>query len=208
MGFDGVFTFFVNLNLAQMELIFASHNDHKTREIRDLLPEYKISSLKDLGFRQDIPETGETLAANAALKAHRIHREYGRPVFADDTGLIVPALDGAPGVYSARYAGANADAQANMAKLLKNLEVHSDRQAYFETVICYIDAQAQEHFFRGRVDGEILKSSQGEEGFGYDPIFKPSGRDLSFAEMDSADKNAISHRGRALQAFIQFLQAE
>ncbi len=190
-----------------MELVFASHNDNKTREIRELLPQYEISSLKDLGFTEDIPETGDTLAANASIKSKRIYKEYGKAVFADDTGLIVPALNGEPGVYSARYAGSEANSEANMSKLLQNLSTQKDRKAYFETVISYIDKDGNESLFRGRVDGEILLSRQGKEGFGYDPIFQPEGEKRSFAEMTSAEKNTMSHRGRALQAFIQFLQS-
>lgn len=189
-----------------MELIFASHNDNKTREIRELLPHYEVSSLKDLGFSEDIPETGDTLAANASIKSKRIYKEYGKAVFADDTGLIVPALNGEPGVYSARYSGPEANAESNMSKLLQNLSAHKDRRAYFETVISYIDELGNEKLFRGRVDGYILDSPQGDKGFGYDPIFQPEGEERSFAEMTSAEKNTMSHRGRALQAFIQFLQ--
>jgi len=188
------------------DLIFASHNDNKSREIRQLLPSYQISSLKDLGFTEEIPETGNSLDANAAIKAERIFKEYQKPVFADDTGLIVPALDGAPGVYSARYAGPEANAQANMAKLLGELQGKEDRFAYFETVICYIDAEGEKHFFSGKVEGRILEQQQGEQGFGYDPVFCAEGESLSFAEMSPAAKNAISHRGRALEAFIRFLQ--
>ncbi|WP_421752787.1 RdgB/HAM1 family non-canonical purine NTP pyrophosphatase [Croceimicrobium sp.] len=190
------------------DLIFASHNENKSREIRQLLPDFQLASLKDLAFNEEIPETGDTLEANAAIKADRIFAEYHKPVFADDTGLIVPALDGAPGVYSARYAGPEANAQANMTKLLKELESKEDRYAYFETVICYIEASGEKHFFSGKVEGHILESQQGEKGFGYDPVFCPKGEPLSFAEMSPEAKNAISHRGRALQAFIRFLQPD
>lgn len=202
----GVFHFFAEIIFA-MDLIFASHNDHKCREIRALLPDAHVSSLKDLNFTDEIPETGTTLEANAAIKAQRIYDEFGKAVFADDTGLIVPSLNNEPGVYSARYAGENANAESNMAKLLANLEQQADRSAYFETVICFINAKGEQHFFRGRVDGEILMHKHGEEGFGYDPIFKPKEGNRSFAQMSSIEKNRISHRGRALAAFIQFLQS-
>lgn len=192
-----------------MKLIFASHNDNKTREIRELLPSYDLQSLKDLNYHQEIPETGETLAENAEIKARTIFNAFGTAVFADDTGLIVPALNGAPGVYSARYAGPEANADANMSKLLADLASAGSREAYFETLICYIDPAGKSHFFSGKVEGEILLERKGGAGFGYDPIFKPNGYDLSFAEMSSAAKNAISHRGRALQSFIHHLaQAE
>lgn len=189
-----------------MDLIFASHNENKTKEIRPLLPEDNVRSLSDLNFNEDIPETGSTLAENAQIKAETIYKKFGKAVFADDTGLIVPALDGAPGVYSARYAGPEANAEANMDKLLAALKDSQSRDAYFETVICYIDSQGNKHFFSGKVEGEILLQRQGEGGFGYDPIFKAYGYPLSFAEMTAEQKNAVSHRGRALQQFIQFLR--
>jgi len=188
------------------QLIFASHNENKTKEIRALLKTYEVLSLRDLNFTEEIPETGASLEENAAIKARRIFEEYGRAVFADDTGLIVPALGGAPGVYSARYAGPEANAEANMDKLLVALLEEKERAAYFETVICYIDDKGSEYLFRGRVDGQILMSKQGLKGFGYDPIFKPAGYQESFAEMPAGEKNRISHRGRALEAFIQFLR--
>lgn len=190
-----------------MKLIFASHNPNKTKEIRALLPEDEIDSLADLNYHDEIPETGSTLDENARIKARTIYQHFKRAVFADDTGLIVPALGGEPGVYSARYAGPDANAEKNMAKLLANLADQDQRDAYFETSICYIDAQGEEFIFRGRVDGEILKTKQGAQGFGYDPIFRPAGEQESFAEMEAMKKNRMSHRGRALKAFIQFLQA-
>jgi len=187
-------------------LVFASHNANKVKEIKALLPQYLILSLSDLGFENDIPETGTTLEQNAEIKAQRIFQEFQKPVFADDTGLLVEALKGAPGVYSARYAGADANANANMNKLMAALETESNRKAHFKTSICFIDETGSPNFFEGRVDGEILKSKTGEKGFGYDPIFRAEGESLSFAEMDSASKNKISHRGRALAALINFLQ--
>lgn len=195
-----------NLIMTKPSLIFASHNANKVKEIRALLPEYSIHSLSDLGFMEDIPETGTTLEENAKIKADRIFQEFQKPVFADDTGLLVEALNGAPGVYSARYAGADANAEANMEKLLKALGKETNRNAHFKTSICLINQNGSSHFFEGRVDGEILTSKAGNEGFGYDPIFKAEGEVLSFAEMDSQAKNEISHRGRALRALINFLQ--
>lgn len=195
-----------NLIMTKPSLIFASHNANKVKEIRALLPEYSIHSLSDLGFMEDIPETGTTLEENAKIKANRIFQEFQKPVFADDTGLLVEALNGAPGVYSARYAGADANAEANMEKLLKALGKETNRKAHFKTCICLISQNGSAHFFEGRVDGEILTSKAGNEGFGYDPIFKAEGEVLSFAEMDSQAKNEISHRGRALRALINFLQ--
>lgn len=192
--------------MTKPSLIFASHNANKVKEIRALLPEYSIHSLSDLGFMEDIPETGTTLEENAKIKADRIFQEFQKPVFADDTGLLVEALNGAPGVYSARYAGADANAEANMEKLLKALGKETNRKAHFKTSICLINQNGSSHFFEGRVDGEILTSKAGNEGFGYDPIFKAEGEVLSFAEMDSQAKNEISHRGRALRALINFLQ--
>jgi len=189
-------------------LIFASHNANKTQEIRALLRSHAVQSLADLDYNEDIAETGSTLAENAEIKAQTIFKKFGKPVFADDTGLIVPVLNGEPGVYSARYAGPNADAKANMEKLLKNLEGRSQREAYFETVICYINGEGKAHFFSGRVDGNILESERGKKGFGYDPIFQPEGEELSFAEMPAWQKNEMSHRARALSAFIRHLQAK
>ncbi len=189
-------------------LIFASHNANKTKEIRALLRSHQIYSLADKAYKEEIPETGETLAENAEIKARTIFDFYGEAVFADDTGLIVPALNGEPGVYSARYAGPEANAQSNMQKLLANLEGAENREAYFETVICNIDVQGESHFFSGRVDGQIIEAPRGKEGFGYDPIFQPDGEMLSFAEMPAWQKNEMSHRARALSAFIRHLQAK
>lgn len=191
-----------------MKFIFASHNPNKTKEIRALLPVAQIDSLADLEYHDDIPETGASLDENAAIKARTIYTVFKRPVFADDTGLIVPALKGEPGVYSARYAGPQAKAADNMQKLLANMKAIQERSAYFETSICYIDAEGMEFVFRGRVEGEILKEPRGAGGFGYDPVFLPLGEKESFAEMEAMKKNRMSHRGRALEAFIRFLQAK
>jgi XTP/dITP diphosphohydrolase len=192
--------------MTKPSLVFASHNSNKIVEIRALLPKYSIISLSDLGFEADIPETGTSLEENAEIKARRIFQEFNKPVFADDTGLLVETLNGAPGVYSARYAGAMANADANMNKLMAALENEPNRKAHFKTSICFINETGSPRFFEGRVDGVILTKKTGEKGFGYDPIFKAEGESLSFAEMDSASKNKISHRGRALSALINFLQ--
>lgn len=194
------------LNFICMKMILATHNDHKVAEVRALLPEYNWSSLAELQYERDIPETGSTLAENALIKARTIFEKYKQPVAADDTGLLVEALDGKPGVYSARYAGPEADSEANIAKLLRALDGERSRQAHFKTVIAYIDAAGEEHLFEGRVDGIILRAPAGESGFGYDPVFQPEGHEQSFAQMRAADKNAISHRGRALRAFANFIQ--
>lgn len=187
-------------------LVFASHNANKVKEIRALIPDYDVLSLSDLNFKEEIPETGTTLEANAQIKAQRIFKEFGKAVFADDTGLLVDALKGAPGVFSARYAGADANAEANMQKLLDSLQGETNRKAHFKTSICFINEEGKSHLFTGRVDGEILTVKTGEKGFGYDPIFKAAGEKLSFAQMSPQAKNKISHRGRALNALIQFLK--
>lgn len=189
-----------------MKFIFASHNDNKTAEIKRLLPKVEVQSLSEIGFSTEIPETGSTLKENALIKAQTIFDIYKIPVFADDTGLMVEALDGAPEVYSARYAGVAADSEKNMQKLLGALKGEENRAAHFATVIAFIDESGQEYFFEGRVEGEILKEKTGAGGFGYDPVFKPQGFTQSFAEMNTETKNEISHRGRALQKFIRFIQ--
>jgi XTP/dITP diphosphohydrolase len=191
--------------MQNVPIIFASHNANKVAEIRALLPQYSVQSLIDLEFHEEIPETGSTLEENAEIKARRIFDEFNKPVFADDTGLLVDALNGAPGVYSARYAGEGVDSEANMAKLLEALSTADNRQAHFKTSICFIGPAGQTYFFEGRVDGQILEQKKGDHGFGYDPLFQAEGEDLSFAEMTSLAKNKISHRGRALEAFIHFL---
>ncbi len=191
-----------------MKLIFATHNPNKLAEIQTLLPTYEVASLFDLNFKEEIDETGHTLEANALIKAQAIHNRFQEAVFADDTGLEVEVLDGAPGVYSARYAGEPANAERNMEKLLQALAGEKNRKARFRTVIAYISQAGKNHFFEGSVEGEITLSHSGTQGFGYDPIFKPTGFNQTFAEMQAAQKNEISHRGRAIQKFIQFLQLQ
>lgn len=189
-----------------MELIFATHNKGKLKEVQGLVPEgIKVISLDDLNMTTEIEETGTTLQENALIKARYLYKQYKKPVLADDTGLEVNALGGAPGVYSARYAGTHGDAEKNMTLLLKNMESLEDRKARFRTVMAHIDAEGKETLFEGIVEGVISKVRQGAEGFGYDPIFQPEGNTLSFAQMPLAEKNLISHRARALKKFIEFI---
>lgn len=187
------------------KLVFATNNAHKLEEIKAILGErVEILSLKDIGCDTDIPETANTLEGNASLKARYIYEHYGMDCFADDTGLEVEALDGAPGVYSARYAGEGHDSEANMRKLLVNLKEITDRKAQFRTVISLIE-QGEEHQFEGIVKGCILEEKRGDSGFGYDPIFQPEGYDRSFAELGNDIKNRISHRARAVALLCNYL---
>ena len=187
-----------------MEIIFATHNLHKTEEVRAILgPNYQIRNLPELGC-PDIPETADTLKGNALQKAQYVVDHYHVNCFADDTGLEVEALDGRPGVYSARYAGEGCSYQDNVRKMLNEMRGMNNRKACFKTVIALI-LNGEQYFFEGRVDGQILTEQRGTDGFGYDPIFLPDGFDQTFAEMDAAAKNAISHRGRAMQQLKTFL---
>ena len=187
------------------EIVFATNNAHKLAEIRKIMgQEWSVLSLAEIGCDADIVETADTLQGNAEIKARYVKEHYGYDCFADDTGLLVDALNGAPGVYSARYAGDNHDSSANMALLLKNMNGETNRKAHFSTVIALVMGE-DIYFFEGRVDGEILESEEGTEGFGYDPIFRPEGCEGSFATMSSEAKNAISHRGRATAKLIDFL---
>lgn len=189
------------------ELVLATNNPHKVEEIRNILgSSLSIKTLNELGFFEDIPEDSPTLQGNASQKSHFLFDKFGCNCFADDTGLEVEALDGAPGIYSARYAGEAKDPEANMRKLLKELEGKESRKARFRTVISLI-WEGQEYFFEGIVEGVILTEKRGEEGFGYDPIFQPDGYDRSFAQLTMQEKNEISHRGRAVQKLLQFLQS-
>lgn len=188
-----------------MKLVFASANQHKIDEIRAILPEgIELLSLKDIDFQQEIPETALTIEGNAHIKANFLTDQLELPCFADDTGLIVPSLNGEPGVFSARYAGPERDADANMNLLLEKLKTQSDRRAYFQTVIALV-IDGQTYLFDGRVQGKIQFQKTGNQGFGYDPIFEPEGLGKSFAEMTAAEKNNLSHRGRALAKMIAFL---
>ena len=163
-----------------------------------------MKGIAELGCFEDIPETADSLLGNALQKAEYVHNKYGVNCFSDDTGLEIEALDGRPGVYSARYAGPACSFQDNIRKVMSELEGVPNRKACFKTVIALI-LDGKEYFFEGRVDGEIITEQRGTAGFGYDPIFRPVGSNLTFAEMDEAAKNAISHRGRAMRAFMKFI---
>ena len=209
-----------------MKIVFATNNEHKLSEIRDILGEsIEVLSLKDIGCDVDIPETGKTLEENALQKAQYVYDHYHIDCFADDTGLEVDALDGAPGVYSARFASmvsdsnqttpASHDSEANMARLLKELGENNNRHARFRTVIALIQKKdvcpcgctsiKEIHKFEGIVEGEIIRERRGGEGFGYDPIFQPDGYDKTFAELGMEVKNHISHRARAVAKLCEFL---
>ena len=189
-----------------MQLIFATNNLHKLEEVTAIVPDkYTIRSLKDLGFEGDIPEPYETIEENAIGKARFIYEKFGVPCFADDTGLEVEALNGQPGVYSARYAGENCSFSDNVIKLLKELNGISNRKACFRTIVAFIDGENQ-YVFEGRIDGTISTKPSGEKGFGYDPLFIPNGYSTSFAEMSAEIKNSISHRFLAVKKFVDFLK--
>jgi len=199
-----------------MRIVFATNNQHKLSEIRSILGDsIEVLSLKDIGCDVDIPETGTTLEENALQKAQYVYDHYHIDCFADDTGLEVDALDGAPGVYSARYAGEGHDSEANMTKLLKELGENNNRKARFRTVIALIQKKnvcpcgctsiKEIHQFEGIVEGMIIRERRGGEGFGYDPIFQPEGYDQTFAELGMDIKNRISHRARAVAKLAEFL---
>ena len=184
------------------KIVFASGNANKVQEIRKMMPDtYVLKGLADIECFDDIPETADTLEGNALIKAEYVYNKYGLDCFADDTGLEVEVLNGAPGVYSARYAGPNCNAEDNMDKLLAELIGKENRKARFRTVIAYMK-KGQVSYFEGIVEGLIAYQRMGEKGFGYDPIFIPNGHQVSFAQMTMAEKNAISHRGKAIRAFI------
>ncbi|GAB5550640.1 MAG: non-canonical purine NTP diphosphatase [Saprospiraceae bacterium] len=188
-----------------LSIVFATSNPNKTREVKEMLPEgFAIKSLQEIGCTEEVPETSPTIEGNAIQKAHYVRDNYGVDCFAEDTGLEVTALDGDPGVYSARYAGPQRDATDNMDLLLKNLADKSDRSARFKTVIAFT-LNGQTHTFTGIVNGTIATKKTGKDGFGYDPIFLPENHKISFAEMDKKQKNEISHRGRAMAKFLAFL---
>ena len=211
------------------KIVFATNNQHKLSEIRAILGDaFEVVSLADIGCHEDIPETGTTLEENALMKAEYIYNKYHLSCFADDTGLEVEALDGAPGVYSARYAameatvpagfpaGISHDSEANMARLLRKLANNNNRKARFRTVIALIEKKdvcpcgctsiKLVHKFEGIVNGEITQEKSGAEGFGYDPIFRPDGYDKTFAELGADIKNQISHRARATQKLAEYLK--
>lgn len=187
------------------EIIIATNNKHKVEEIqREVKDKIRIISLKDLDFHQDIPETGTTLKENARQKARFIFEKYGKDCFADDTGLEVEALDGRPGVYSARYAGERCSFDDNIDLLLKEMEGKTNRKACFKTVICLIE-NGEEKYFEGVCKGNITTEKYGNKGFGYDPVFIPEGYGESFAEMSGEEKNKISHRGKAIRELIKYM---
>ena len=189
------------------KIVFATNNQHKLSEVRNILSDdFEIISLKELGFNDDIPETGVTLAENASQKSHFIFEKFQVDCFSDDTGLEVEALNGVPGVYSARYAGEKATYEDNVNKLLFEMKGLTNRKAAFKTVISLI-LDGKEYLFEGKVEGEIVPVKRGGGGFGYDPVFLPAGFDKTFSEMSPEQKNKISHRGKATAKLVDFLQA-
>lgn len=190
---------------SKRKIVFATNNAHKLEEIREIMGDsWQVLSLSDIDCHDDIPETADTMEGNAIQKAMFVKEHYGYDCFADDTGLLVNALDGAPGVYSARYAGPGHDSAANMALLLRNMRGKDNRKARFSTVIALIEGSSLKTF-EGSVSGEIIEEAAGTEGFGYDPVFRPDGYDVTFAQMSAEEKNAISHRGRAVARLIDYL---
>lgn len=191
-----------------MELLLCTGNPGKVAELKALLPErFDLLSLQDVGLPTDLPETGDTLEANALQKARYAFERTGKRCIADDTGLEVEALNGAPGVYSARYAGEAKEPAANIRKLLQELGDRTDRKARFRTVIAWVDSDG-ERIFEGTVEGRITHAPRGTGGFGYDPVFLPSMSDLTFAELDARSKNAISHRGQAVWKLVRALMGD
>jgi XTP/dITP diphosphohydrolase len=188
-----------------MQLVFASNNKNKIQEIQALVPsDFHILSLDDIGCTEEIPETADTIEGNAILKANYVTNNYGYPCFADDTGLEVEVLNGAPGVYSARYAGEQKSAEDNMNKLLHELHQVSNRKANFKTIIC-LNINGSQHLFTGIINGEITTEKIGTNGFGYDPIFIADGTNKTFAELSMQEKASISHRGIAVAQLLAFL---
>ncbi|MBN2614379.1 MAG: non-canonical purine NTP diphosphatase [Bacteroidales bacterium] len=188
------------------KIIFATHNAHKLLELKNILSGlYEVVSLDEMGIKEDIPETGETLFENASIKSRYVKEKLQMDCFADDTGLEVDALNGAPGVYSARYAGETATYEQNVEKLLLELGDTNHRSARFKTVISLL-LEGKEYFFEGTVEGKIIFERRGSDGFGYDPVFMPDGYNETFSEMTMELKNSISHRGRAVQKLVAFLK--
>lgn len=188
------------------QIVFATNNKNKLREIREIMKGfYEVLSLDDIGCHEEIVEDADTIEGNAKIKADFVTNNYHVDCFADDTGLEVEALNGAPGVYSARYAGEHCSYQDNVNKMLNAMKGKTNRKAAFRTVIV-LNLDGKSYTFEGRCDGQILESQRGTDGFGYDPIFMPDGFNQTFAEMSHDNKNAISHRGRAMQKLIAFLR--
>lgn len=187
------------------EILVATHNQHKKEEIQQILGEhFNVTSLTDYDIHDEIVEDGKTFHENALIKAKYCFEKTGKPSLGDDSGLVVEALDGRPGIYSARYAG-NHDFAKNIAKVLDELKGAENRKAYFVTVMCLVD-ETGENYFEGRVYGNLIKESRGEKGFGYDPIFIPENHEITFAEMKPEEKNVISHRKNAIEKFLKFLE--
>ena len=186
------------------QLILATHSDHKAKEFRDILPQYSVQTLADLGHDDEIKETATSLEGNSFIKAETVFKRYGHVVISDDSGLEVDALNGAPGVYSARYAGDPRNDQRNTEKLLDELQGASNRKAQFRTVITLMNTE-NSFQFEGIVKGTIAKSPRGEAGFGYDPVFIPEGVQQTFAELAANEKNKISHRANAIEKLLHFL---
>jgi XTP/dITP diphosphohydrolase len=194
------------INFNYMKLVFATNNQHKVKELQALLGDhFEILSLRDIGCNNDIPEDQPTLEGNASQKAFYVYENFSYPCFADDTGLEIEALGGAPGVFSARYAGEEKNSRANMDKVLKQLEKINNRKARFRTVISLV-IDGREKQFEGIAEGVITREKHGEGGFGYDPVFLPEGYNKTFAEMELQEKNKISHRAKAVQKLIQYLK--
>lgn len=191
-----------------MKIVFASNNKNKINEISQQLPKtIEVVSLADIGCTEDIPETGQTIESNASIKANYVTEKYGLPCFADDTGLEVEALDGEPGVFSARYAGEDKNDNKNMALVLAKLDQESNRKARFKTVIA-LNINNEKHLFTGIVNGNITQEKIGTNGFGYDPIFVPEGFAETFAQMTIEQKNEISHRGKAVEQLVKYLSQQ
>ncbi len=188
------------------QIVFASNNTHKLRELREILGEgFEVLGLSDIGCHEDIPETADSFEGNALLKASFVKEHYGYDCIADDSGLEVDALGGAPGIYSARYAGPGHDSAANNARLLRELADKPDRHARFRTAIALLMDGSEPRFFNGTVEGEITTEPYGEGGFGYDPLFRPEGWSKTFAQATPDEKNAVSHRGRAVRQLVAYL---
>lgn len=193
--------------MIKMRICLATNNSHKILEIKQILGgKYELMTLKDIGHVEELPETGTTLEANSLEKASYLFKKYNIACMADDSGLEITSLGNEPGVDSAHYAGPQRNARDNMKKVLSGLANSNDRSASFKTVITFIDAKGNVHQFVGTVEGQITKEEMGGEGFGYDPIFLPNGHKKTFAEMTTAEKNAISHRAKALEKLQQFMQ--
>lgn len=195
-----------NLTIIHMQLVFASNNKNKIKEIQLLLPNsIQILSLEDIGCNEDIPETADTIEGNAILKANYVTQKYGYDCFADDSGLEVAALNGEPGVFSARYAGEPKNDENNIDKLLANLKDVNNKKANFKTIIC-LNLKGEQHLFTGIINGQIIEERIGNNGFGYDPIFVADGYQKTFAELSLEEKARISHRGIAVKKLIDFLK--